>query len=828
MAAAELEIKVTSRDVPVATQQLKDLEGQGGKTGGSIDKLKSAAAAAGESIRSKLTSSIESLRPKVEAAASAVSSKLTAAMEGLKTVAKGVAIAVGAALVAALVSAVKANIQFEKSLSSLAAITGATGDQLDYFKAQAMDIGAKTSLSASEAAEAFKLIAAAKPDLLESSSALNAVTRSAVTLAEATGMTLPDAAKALGGALNQFGAGAEEADRFINVLAASSTLGAAEVVDVAESLKAAGVSAAGAGVPFEELNASIQTLAKVGIKGAEAGTSMRNIILMLETSADKKLKPSINGLNGALKNLADMGEDSTQMLKRFGLQNVNSAQALINNTGELDKLTEAMTGTNLAHEQASKRMDNLDGDMKNLSSAVESLSLVIGEILNPALRTVTQYLTDAARGVTVFFDSMRDAPSTIEGATDKFQGLQVEIFKLSAAAAELRANGTGLFGPNKLDIKKAEALEAQVARLRIEAEKVSDQVEKLKGGSDSNTIKKEKKEKPIAEVVVEDKALTDAEAKRLADKIRREREAEERILVSKRAAADKWLYDVQAYQMSETELVDRWEQEQLAKLREYQDARPEALQETAQALIAIEEEKARKLGEIEDNLTQKRLEAIRLREDAEKQSTSKLREMQMGLASDSLAAISSAAEEGSSMQKAAFLLSKGMSAAQAIQQGEIAAMGAVAAYTTAAAAAGPAAPAMVAAGEAKAMQMRAMGYTSAGVIMAQGFAGAFDGGGNIGAGKFGLVAERGSEFANGVLIQGPAKITGRKDTERKIEAAGGVGGGATTNIYNITQNISGNGDDALAQVVEQATQNAITEVKRDAATNGPIRRMLGV
>lgn len=400
-----------------------------------------------------------------------------------------------AAISAIAVKAAADNRAFEKSLSDLSAITGATGDQLAYLKAQAQDIGATTSLSASQAAEAFKLIASAKPDLLESSTALNKVTRSSVTLAEAAGTTLPDAANTLGSALNQFGAGAEEADRFINVLAAGSKFGAAEVREVAESLKVSGVSAAAAKIPFEQLNAAIQSLSAVSIKGSEAGTALRNIILKLETDTNSKLRPSINGLTGALQNLASMNEGAAELTKRFGLENVNAAQALLDNVDALDELEKKLTGTNTAYEQASTRTNNLDGDIKALSSAMEGLSLVIGESLNPALRATIELFTGGAAGAANFLDSLKDAPTTIGGTQLRIRSLHEEMVELESAAKSLR---NGWFDPTGADKKRAEEYEARAKAIREEIKKLQEQAAVFQGkpaaGSAQPGQKKKKKE----------------------------------------------------------------------------------------------------------------------------------------------------------------------------------------------------------------------------------------------------------------------------------------------------------------------------------------------
>ncbi len=268
-------------------------------------------------------------------------------------------------------------IGFEKSISNLSAITGATGRDLEFLRDAAREMGAATTLSASQAAEAFKLIASAKPDLLENVEALRQVTQSAVTLAEAAGISLPDAARALGGALNQFGAGAEQANRFINVMAEGARLGASEITETAEAMRLAGTVAASMGISFEETNSIIQQLAKIAIKGSDAGTGLRNVLLRLESSTNKNLKPSVVGLTKALQNLRAMNLSVDELNKMFGLRAVVVAQQLVAEADSVAELAEQLEGTNTAFVQAQTNFDNLEGDLKRLGSALEELKIEI-------------------------------------------------------------------------------------------------------------------------------------------------------------------------------------------------------------------------------------------------------------------------------------------------------------------------------------------------------------------------------------------------------------------------------------------------------------------
>lgn len=328
------------------------------------------------------------------------------------TIASGAVKVLGAAFAALGAGSVLTKIAndtraFSSSISELSAITGATGKDLEFLRQQSLEIGRSTTLSASQAAEAFKLIASAKPDLLESGEALASVTKEAVKLAEAARIDLASAANTVGTSLNQFGASAEEAARFVNVLAAGSKLGASSIADTALALKNSGAAAAAAGVGFEEANAAIQVLAAGGLKASEAGTGLRNIILKLEADTDQKLRPSVVGLGTALENLAAQNLTVTEVTKKFGVEGVVTASTLLKNADATSKLTKALTGTNIATEQAATNFDNLDGDLLALNSSLEGLAIAIGSQAEPNMRKLVQALTDFAQKAIQFVNSDR-------------------------------------------------------------------------------------------------------------------------------------------------------------------------------------------------------------------------------------------------------------------------------------------------------------------------------------------------------------------------------------------------------------------------------------
>lgn len=333
----------------------------------------------------------------------------------LTKVAQAAASFVAAMSIASVIrDSVNAARAYEKALADLSAITGAAGDDLARLSDEAKALARNSTASSGEVIEAMKLIASAKPELLETSGALAAVTKEAIALAEASGMQLPAAAEAVTLALNQFKEGADQAARFVNVLAAGAKFGASEISDTAIALKNSAVSAAAAGVSFEETNAALQALAAGGIKGGEAGTSLRNVLLKLENENNTKLKPSIVGLAGALENLGKQNLSSTALTKMFGLENVNAAQALLGSAEMVRTLTGQLTGTNTAYEQASVNTDTLDGALKRMSSAIDMAAQALGNQFLPFLRDGAEAIQSLANNLSAGSGVMRTAMTALE------------------------------------------------------------------------------------------------------------------------------------------------------------------------------------------------------------------------------------------------------------------------------------------------------------------------------------------------------------------------------------------------------------------------------
>ncbi|WP_323858647.1 phage tail tape measure protein [Xenorhabdus doucetiae] len=149
-------------------------------------------------------------------------------------------------------SILTATRKYGQALSDLQAITGATGAQLKQLDENAQRLGRTTEFGAARITEAFKLMASAKPELLQSAAGLTLATEKAVTLAQASGIELPEATRALALSLNQFSASAQQADRFINVLAAGAKYGSSEIGETAQAIKNGGTMAAQAGTRIDE------------------------------------------------------------------------------------------------------------------------------------------------------------------------------------------------------------------------------------------------------------------------------------------------------------------------------------------------------------------------------------------------------------------------------------------------------------------------------------------------------------------------------------------------------------------------------------------------
>lgn len=328
----------------------------------------------------------------------------------------------------AFTDAIKTSMQFEKSLSSLRSITGLSATDMEFFKQKAIELGSTSTQTASQVVEAFQLIGSQQPELLKNKEALSEVTKQAITLAEAAGMDVPEAAKALSGSINQMGESADKAGEYVNILAAASQAGSADIQYLSKAIEKSGGAASSVGVKYNELVAAIEAIAPKISEASEAGTNLRNIFLTLEASTDKNLKPSVVGLTAALDNLAKKNLDATGMTKMFGKESVTAALAIVNAKDQYKEYVKAITGTNTAIEQQKINNDNLAGSINGLSSAWEGFILTLNKS-NGILKETFDNLSKMVMQATELLKSDQQKQNEIisEGVTYRKKQLEKEI-----------------------------------------------------------------------------------------------------------------------------------------------------------------------------------------------------------------------------------------------------------------------------------------------------------------------------------------------------------------------------------------------------------------
>lgn len=294
--------------------------------------------------------------------------------------------------------------KLEESQAGLKALTGLDDDSIAWLTGQAKTLsttmtkeGLRVRQSAAEILDAFMLVGSAKPELLGDKEALKAVTEEAMRLqAAAKDITLNEAVDSLTLSLNQYGAAADQAGRFTNVLAAGSQAGSANIASQAKAIRNAGTAAASANVPIEQTVALIETLAYRGIKDEVAGTGLKKFFLVLQTGADET-NPKIVGLDKALENLKNKNMDAGAIKKMFGEEGYNTASVILQNTEMVKDFTAAVTGTNVAYEQAAINSDTTQAKLEQARNKMKLAAIDLGEKLNPALTVSTNMLTNVLK-----------------------------------------------------------------------------------------------------------------------------------------------------------------------------------------------------------------------------------------------------------------------------------------------------------------------------------------------------------------------------------------------------------------------------------------------
>lgn len=293
----------------------------------------------------------------------------------------------------------------EEAKANVKALTGLDDDSIEWMEQKAVELsttmdesGLRIRQSASEIMEAYMMVGSNKPELLASKEALNAVTVETMRLAAASGMSLTRSVDATTTALNQYGAGADEAAKYVNVLAAGSKHGAANVEQQAAAILKAGTIAATSNIPIEELVGTIEMLGEKGIKSEIAGTGLKTFFTRLATGA-AETNPKVVGLSTALDNLnkkveaaekQKIGGGTTLLKKLFGDEGMQTAMILSQNTEKVKKYTQAVTGTSIAYEQAAINSDTAAAKLDQVKNELNEQGIVLMKELNPA---ITKFLS---------------------------------------------------------------------------------------------------------------------------------------------------------------------------------------------------------------------------------------------------------------------------------------------------------------------------------------------------------------------------------------------------------------------------------------------------
>lgn len=362
---------------------------------------------------------------------------ISAAADGFKKYST----AVGAATAATTGYAINVGSDFESQMSTVQSISGATGSELENLTAKAKELGQTTQFSATEAAQGMEYMAMAGWSTADITEGLAGI----MNLAAASGEDLATTSDIVTDAMTAFGMSASESNRFADVLAKTAGSANTDVSTMGETFKNVAPLAGAMGYEIEDMSVAIGLMANAGVKGSNAGTSLKNIITNLADPTDEvsnamnelgvslvdsqgntksfetvvgELRESFNGLTES--------EKAQYASTIAGKQGMSGMLALVNSSDEDYKsLAESINNCNgAAEEMAAVRIDNLKGDVTLLKSNVESAAISLYEDLSPGLRESVQGVNDL---VTAFNEGGVDGliermPTVIGGMLNSLSG----------------------------------------------------------------------------------------------------------------------------------------------------------------------------------------------------------------------------------------------------------------------------------------------------------------------------------------------------------------------------------------------------------------------
>lgn len=286
--------------------------------------------------------------------------------------------------------------EFESRLDNLSALTGLEGEQLRWLGEEAKKTSVKVTdgnvrikQSADDIVDAYTKVGSQRPELLKNKEALAGVTEDAIILSEAAKSDLEPAVKGLTTTMNQFNAPASDSRRIINAMAAGSKEGAADIPYLTQAIEKSGTTMHLMNLSLEQNIGLIEAIAPNYAKAEEAGNSLDKVFLKLK----QKQIGYVNGtfdLDAALEELANRYKNGESAASLFGVEHAKMGELLVANRDAVDKYTKAVTGTNIAIEQAAKNTNNAQAMEAQARNEFRLSAIELGKNLSPAITKAYQ------------------------------------------------------------------------------------------------------------------------------------------------------------------------------------------------------------------------------------------------------------------------------------------------------------------------------------------------------------------------------------------------------------------------------------------------------
>lgn len=335
------------------------------------------------------------------------------------------------------IAAVKTAADYESAMSNVQAITGATGDDFKKLTQLGKDLGASTAWSAQECAEAMQYTGMAGWTAKENIDGLKGI----LDLASASGTDLARTSDIMTDAISAFGYKASDSAKFADVMTKACTSANVSVDTLGESYKYCGAICGTMGYSIDEVTTSLAVMGNMGIKGSQAGTTLKNAISNM-AAPTKNMKAAMDDLGisivnqdgsmkswgGVIKNLQGSFKGLTQdqqaayAKQLFGKESMAGMLAIINtSTSDYNALADSIKNSGgAANDAAQTQLNNLNGQLTLLKSALEGAAITIGDKLLPYIKNAVSWVQKA----TDWFNGLSDAQVSM---IMKFAGIAAAI-----------------------------------------------------------------------------------------------------------------------------------------------------------------------------------------------------------------------------------------------------------------------------------------------------------------------------------------------------------------------------------------------------------------